>query len=249
MKCVRRVSAAMATLLVAVALWVAPAAAAQIEVEGDAYAVVESMYLWRGMDLSPDSDFVVSGGIDLSFNGFTLSYWGNWDQDTNKVNETDLILDYSFDVNELLSVSVGDILYVVDELPDTHELYLALGLNTLLSPTLTTYWDWDEAEDDGLFLTLAVEHGFELSEQAELLLGAEVGYNHNSLYNDYDEDDDVLDFYSGFHNAEFSVAVDYAIHEQIFLTPMLRYSMPLSDKADDLIDDETYFGVSVLLAF
>lgn len=243
MKCVRRVSAAMATLLVAVALWVAPATAAQIEVEGDAYAVVESMYLWRGFDLSPESDFVISGGIDLSFNGFTLSYWGNWDQDTNKVNETDLILDYSFDVNDLLSVSVGDVLYVVDELPDTHELYLALSLNTLLSPTLTTYWDWDEADEDGLYYTLSVEHGFAVAEQAELLLGAEVSYNQHS--------DFAVGDYSAFHNAEFSAAVDYAIHEQIFLTPMIRYSLPLSDEADDIaeIDDETYFGVSVLLAF
>jgi len=241
MKCVRRVSAAVATLLVAAALFVAPATAAQIEVEGDAYAVVESMYLWRGLDLSPDSDFVISGGIDLSFNGFTLSYWGNWDQDTNKVNETDLILDYSFDVNELLSVSVGDVLYAVDGYDDTHELYLALGLNTLLSPTLTTYWDWDEAEEEGLYYTLTVEHGFTLSEQAELLLGAEASYNQHS--------DFAVGDYSAFHNGEISVAVDYAIHEQIFLTPLLRYSIPLSDEADDIIDDETYFGVSVLLAF
>lgn len=243
MNCVGRVSAAAVMMVMALALWVAPATAAKIEVEGDTYVVVESMYLWRGMDLSPDSDFVISGGIDLSFNGFTLSYWGNWDEDTNKVNETDLILDYSFDVNELLSVSVGDILYAVDGFDDTHELYLALALNTLLEPTFTTYWDWDEAEEDGLFYTLSIGHGFTLSEQAELALGAEVSYNQSS--------DFAVGDYNAFHNAEFSVAVDYTVHEQIFLTPMVRYSVPLSDEADDDagIDDETYFGVGVMLTF
>ena len=51
--------------------------------------------------------------------------------------ETDIILDYSFDVNDLLSVSVGNIWYALDGLEDTKELYLSLGLGTILEPSVT----------------------------------------------------------------------------------------------------------------
>ncbi|WP_321530501.1 hypothetical protein [uncultured Desulfuromonas sp.] len=230
-------------VVLGVAVSVGPACSATIDVDGDAYVAVESMYLWRGFDLSPDSDFVVSGGVDLSTHGFTLSYWVNWDEKANKVNETDIGLDYSWDVNEMFSMSVGDVLYAVDSAEDTHELYVAVTANTLLSPTLTAYWDWDEAEEEGLFYTLDLSQDVALGDTLALLLGGQVSYNQHSDFSVGD--------YSAFHNAELSVALDWAVHEQISVTPLVRFSTPLSDEADDIaeIDDEIYTGISVLLSF
>ena len=110
---------------------VATPALATIEVEGDAYVGYFDKYLWRGFDLSGSLP-VVQGGVDLSTNGFTLSYWTNFQTKTDKgagldggdATETDITLDYTFSPTELVSVSVGNIFYMLDGLEDTHEAYL-----------------------------------------------------------------------------------------------------------------------------
>lgn len=231
--------------------WASLATAAEIEVEGDAYIGVFDKYLWRGFDLS-GSRPVVQGGVDLSAKGFTLSYWSNIQLASDEADgftaeettETDIILDYSFDLNDMVWVSIGDMLYIVEEdFPNTHELYLGFGLNTILEPSFTMYYDWDEAQEDGLFYTASVGHTFELNESLSVNLGGLVSYNQKSDFNIGD--------YSDWHNAEFNLGIDYAVTDQISLSPSFLYSTPMSDEAEDIagIDDEVLGGVTVLLAF
>lgn len=245
----KKASISFCLLLALVVGWVSVASAA-VEVEGDAYAGVYSKYLWRGFDLS-GGEPVAQGGVDLSANGFTLSYWSNYQissdsatgLESGEMNETDLILDYSFDINELVSVSVGDIFYAVEGLSDTHEAYLAVTLNTLLSPTFTANWDWDEAQETGLFFTADVSHDVEISEQLSLHLGLVASYNKNS--------DFLVGDYSGFHHAELNLGLDYAVTEQVSVSPSVQFSTPLSDDAENIsgIDDESMAGLTVTLTF
>ena len=219
----------------------ATAALAAIEVSGDAYVSVNTKYLWRGFDLSEDDNYVVQPGADVSFKGFTVSWWGNISENTGDMNEVDLTIDYSFDVTDLVSMSVGNILYDVDGFKDTNELYVGATLNTILSPSLTVYWDYDECEEDGYFVTASVGHTFELNDKAGLNLGALVSYNGASDY--------AVGDYHDFHNAELSLGLDYAVTDQIAVSPAVLYSTPLSDTADDTIDDEVTAGVTVTLSF
>jgi len=218
---------------------VTPAMAA-IEVEGDAYINYSSMYLWRGFDLS-DSDPVMQGGMDLSFKGLTLSYWSNLDLDSGEINETDITIDYSFDPSELVSVSVGNIFYSLEGLEDTNELYLGVTLNTILAPTLTLYYDYDEADETGLFYTFSVGHDLELSEALTLSLGGLVSYNQESDY--------AIGDYDDWHNYELSASADYALTDQISLSPAVVFSDSISDDADDVIDDEFMAGLTLTLSF
>lgn len=79
---------------------VSPAASTSVYagagVSGSAHLSINSKYLWRGFDLSPDSDFVVQPGVDLSLGGFTLGYWSNWDEEAGELNETDITLGCRF---------------------------------------------------------------------------------------------------------------------------------------------------------
>lgn len=222
--------------------------ASALEISGDAYAGIYDKYLWRGFDLSGSMP-VAQGGVDISAGAFTYSWWGNLHLNTDdgegfqsgELNETDIVIDYSRDLSDLVSLSVGNIFYALDGLEDTNELYLALSLNTLLSPSLSVYYDWDEAEEDGLFYTLSVGHDIALAEPLTLSLGALVSYNQSSDYavGDYDE----------FHNYELSAAVDYAVTEQISVAASILYSSGISDEAKDAIDSETATGVTVALNF
>jgi len=225
-------------------------AAAAVEVEGDAYAGVFDKYLWRGFDLS-GSQAVAQGGVDLSAGGFTLSFWSNAQlsndagegYDAGEINETDIILDYSFDVSEMVWASVGNMHYSLDAAEDTNELYLSAGLNTLFNPSLTVFWDWDKSEADGLFYVFSIGHDIEITNELSLSLSANVGYNQENY--------SVDESYSDWHNAEFGLSLDYALSEQISLTPSFLYSTPISDDAEDSagIDDEKVAGLTVTFSF
>jgi opacity protein-like surface antigen len=240
--------------LMALVVFAAPAAAA-IEVEGDAYAGIYDKYMWRGFNLS-GSKPVLQMGTDISAKGFTFSYWTNTQLSSgggykhDEITETDVVLDYSFDVNDLLSVSVGDIYYNFNAEGNTHELYLSAGLNTILAPSLTIYYDYDAASGGaadgsdlaGLYYALAVGHDLELAENLGLSLGAALNYNDESPF---------VGEYSEMHNYELSVGVSYAVNDQISIDASAIYSDAISDEAELAIgkDGESTGGVSVTLAF
>jgi uncharacterized protein (TIGR02001 family) len=236
-------------LLLAVIVVGTPALAA-IDVEGDAYVGYYDKYLWRGFDLSGGTP-VVQGGMDLSAKGFTLSYWSNIqtkddvvlgsDVNAGNVTETDITLDYTFSPVEKLTVSVGTIWYALDGLDDTKEAYLGLSLDTILEPAVKVYYDYDQCDEDGLFYTASVGHSFEVNDALSVSLGALVSYNQESDY--------AVGDYSDWHNYELSVSADYAVTDQISISPSFLYSDAISDDAKDSIDSEVLGGIAVTLSF
>jgi len=230
-------------LLMVTALFCVTVANAQaLEFEGNASLGVFDKYLWRGIDLS-DGRAVTQGAAEISTSGFTLGVWGNAQlsdsdaYDAGEVNEVDITIAYSFDINDQLSLSVGNVTYLLKDLVDTNEAYLGLTVNTLLSPTLTVYYDWDQAEEDGLYYTAAVGHSFEPCSHAAVNVGALVSYN--------DESDYSVGNYSGWHNYELNASTDLKVTEQLTITPSLIYSSPISDDAKQAIDSEWMAGVNL----
>lgn len=219
-----------------------PAASAGDGFAGSLYGSVNSMYLWRGFDLSPDSDFVVQPGLDLSYNGFTVGVWANYDEDSSTINETDINLEYSFDI-DALTLAVGNTSYLLDEAEDTNELYLGATINILLSPTLTVYYDWDQSSETGIFLTADVSHSFELMAGLNLNLAGLIGFNIENY--------SVSEEYSNFHNAELTASLDWQVSDAVTVTPSVTVSMPLTDDAEDYagIDDETMAGLTLNFDF
>ena len=220
-------------LMVLVFLALVSPAFAAIEVEGDTYINYSSMYLWRGFDLS-DGDPVMQGGMDLSFKGLTLSYWSNYNLDDSELDETDLVIDYSFDLSELVSLSVGNILYSING-DDTSEVYAGISLNTILEPAFTIYYDYDQFDGD-IYASASIGHSLDIKDGLSLSLGALASYID-------------ADGYDALHNAEFSAALDYAFNEQVSLSPAVIFSTPISDDADDVIDDEMMAGLTLTLSF
>ncbi len=238
-----------ATLFVAVIMstTLANAADAAIEVSGDAYLGIYDKYLWRGIDFSAGQP-VLQGGADVSFKGFTLGFWSNMQLshggtdalDSGEVTETDIILDYTFSPVDGLAVSLGNITYTFNiEDSATNEVYLGLALDTLLSPNLTVYYDWDDEE--GFYYTLDVSHGFSLADNLDLGLSAQSPAVFAG---------DGSDF-SDWSTYELGLSLDYAVTDQIVITPSFLWSDTLGDDAEDvgMLDDEILAGVSVSLNF
>ena len=223
---------------------------AAVEVSGSAYVGYFDKYLWRGYDLSGGTP-VVQGGVNLSSNGFTLSYWTNIQTKDDVVlgspvnggnaSETDITIDYTFSPIDKLSVSVGNIWYALDGLDDTKEVYLGLALDVPLKPTVKVYYDYDMCEENGLFYTAAVGHSVSLAENLGLTFGALASYN--------DESDYAVGNYSDWHNYELSASATYAINNQFSITPSFVYSSPISDDAKDAIDSEVLGGITLTMSF
>lgn len=230
------------------ALVVSSPVMAAIEVEGDVYAGVYDKYLWRGFNLS-GSEPVAQGGVDLTSGNFSLSYWTNVQLSSDsgegyksgEATENDLTLDYSRDITDLVSISVGNIYYMLDGIDDTNELYLSVGLSTILEPTLTVYYDWDEAQENGLYYTASVGHTFDLMEKLSLSLGALLSYN--------DESDYAVGDYSDWHDYELSASAEYAVTDQLSVSPSFLYSSGISDDAKMAIDSEMVSGLTVTFTF
>jgi uncharacterized protein (TIGR02001 family) len=241
----------LTVLLVAVLLLgagLATSAQAAIEVEGDVYVGLWDKYLWRGFDLS-DGRPTIQGGIDLSTHGWTLSTWHNWqlksspNWDSGELNETDVILTYAFDLGDMVSMTVGDIWYMIEG-EDTNELFVTATLNTLLSPNLKISYDWDGAEEDGLFYSFDISHTFDLSQWLQntgLNLGALVSYNQHA-------DGTVAD-YAGWHNYELTASLDYALTDQLTISPIAWFSSGISSAAKEIIDTETAFALNLTFTF
>ncbi len=234
--------------MLVVLIGLTPLSALAFEAEGTAYFGLFDKYLWRGFDLSGGLP-VAQGGVDVGLGGVTLSYWSSLQLSRSagdglaagNISETDLTVDYSRPLTERVSLSVGNIFYALDGLEDTNEFYLGLSLDSVASPSLTVYYDWDQAKENGLFYVLAFEHRFQPWKKLRLTPSLAVSYNDKSDYSIGD--------YSDWHDVEAGLRVDYELSGSLAVSATFLASSGLSDAARKALDSETQGGISMTFAF
>ncbi|MDL1981397.1 MAG: hypothetical protein LWX02_08000 [Deltaproteobacteria bacterium] len=219
-------------------------------------------YVWRGYEFSKDS-IVIQPSATVGYKNFGFNLWGNIDtevdgEDEGQFNETDMTLSYEKSFGPAC-LGLGYIYYGLDGIDDSHEVFLSIGLDALLSPTLTVYREI--AHIPSWYLSFAVSHSFELPKDITLDLAGTVGYY-------YSDDDDFVEMdenlnpttekYRSMHDGLISAGLTIPMGEYFTLSPMVAYSFPLTDKADDNIagtngfsDDSDYFfgGATMSIAF
>jgi len=231
--------------------------AAEPKVSGTASVDVMSNYVWRGQKLT--NSWVIQPSVGITYGRFGTNIWANYDSDSKidegdghgEFSETDLTLNYSFSV-EKWNFSAGYIYYAFTGANDTQELYLSTSYSTLLNPSLTIYYDYDEG--NGAFAIAAISHSFDVFKGSSLKLGASASYNINNKIMGFDEDGN--DF-SNFYNGELSAGLSIPITKAISITPKVAYSFPLSDDAEEALrsisddgdEDILYGGINVTLRF
>jgi hypothetical protein len=228
-----------------------------------------SKYVWRGFELSQDS-MVLQPSMTVAYKGFSANLWGNLDTDsstanTNSWTETDMTLSYGRSLG-MVDLSAGYIYYGLDSAADTQEVYMSAALNTLLTPTLTIYRDYDSFP--GWYITLGISHSVPIKDDIALDLGAQVGYLVADDASSYGEvvngAQSTTEAYNAFHDGLLTASVTFPVNKYVSITPKLNYSFPLSGKASDLIevtsldyngtmgsgnDNFLYGGVNVDLSF
>ncbi|NQV35214.1 MAG: hypothetical protein HQ515_21145, partial [Phycisphaeraceae bacterium] len=128
-------------------------------------------YIWRGRVVTDDP--ALQPGVTVGLDKLTFGVWGTIDTtningDRNQFQEVDYTVDYTDALPDVEGVtySVGAILY---EFPTTNgrtnattEIYGGLGFDCILNPTVTLYYDMDDA--DGFYGNVGVSHSLDISE-------------------------------------------------------------------------------------
>ena len=210
---------------------------------------VFSKYLWRGYELSDDS-IVIQPSVTVGCKGFSLNLWGNLDtnlddrdpttSDKKEWTETDLTLAYERSLG-IVGLGVGYIYYGLDGVDDSEELYLSISLDVLLSPTLTIYREI--AHLPGWYLNFGISHSFDLPKGMSLDLAGTVGYYYSDDDDFVEIDDNLIattEKYQNFHEGLISAGLTIPIAEYFTLSPMIAYSFPLSDEADNLLTSSSF---------
>ena len=207
---------------------------------------VLSRYVWRGYAFSDDS-IVIQPSATVSYGGFGFNLWGNLDRDDANYdgmsfNEIDMTLSYDWSFDKL-GIGLGYIYYGLEG-DDSQEFYVSFSYDTILSPSLTIYRDFDAFE--GTYYSLGIGHSIAITDELSLDLSGAIGY--------YDLDD--VD-YSELHDGTIGASMTFPINDYISITPSLTYTFGLSSEAKDDIEavsadgesDHFFGGITASIAF
>ena len=229
-----------------------------------------SKYVWRGYELSNNS-LVIQPSITVGYKGFSANLWGNLDTYYDDMDpttsrqaewtETDFTVAYDHTFGPV-NLGGGVIYYALDAADDSVELYISIGGNFLLSPTLTVYRE--VYNYPGWYINFGISHSFPLPWwDMSLDLAGSVGYY-------YSDDDDFVEVrevggmwvptstkYRNFHDGSISAALNIPIAKYFTITPKVVYTFPLSHEADKLLTSSSYTdrsnyvygGISASVAF
>ena len=228
---------------------------ASVAAEASADAAVYSAYVWRGQVIN--DELVVQPAFSASSeNGLGLNAWGNVDLTDNfdqsgEFTEVDLTISYGLPLEGPVSVEVGLIEYLFPKTigdDDTREIYISLGADAALSPSVSVYYDIDEV--DGAYITGSLSQTINLCGDLSVDAGVSVAFatsDYNEAY--FGVDDNAL------NDVDLSVSTSYALGENASLGAEVHYMFlpdsAIADGASDPTrygdDDQLWGGVSLSL--
>jgi hypothetical protein len=206
-----------------------------------------SQYIWRGYELSRDS-LVIFPTMTIGYKGFAVNLWADLDtrftgteEKEFKLQETDVTVSYSNSYKPWkLNYTLGWILYDYQPtagnpdgtIKDTknQELFLTLGLDTLLKPTFSVYNEIEIGQ--AWYFTLGASHSFPVYCNWSLDLAGWVSY--------LDDQSDAN--FGNFHDGNISAGLKIPVNNYLSIKPNLQYSFPLSGDAANQIKDSSFSG-------
>ncbi len=211
-------------------------------------------YVWRGIVLTDDP--VMQPALTVDWFGFSLNIWGNMDltgvnDNRGQFNEVDFTLSYAHQFGPV-EASIGVVHYYFPNtaFDQTTEVFAGLALpDVLLSPSVTAYFDVDEA--DGWYVSADVGHSFELPPlfgrfDCSLDLTGGLGFassKHNDFYFGVDE--------SGWNDFHSSVSLPVKLNHWLTVTPLVSFTSVIDSSLRRAVvdDDNVVYGVNLTILF
>ncbi len=215
------------------------------QVSVEVTADFSSKYIWRGQNIT--DDWVFQPGISAAYADLRVGYWGNVDltsinDESGRFIEHDWYVDYSRELTDTISLSVGAIYYRFPSAGETTELYWGVGLSVPASPTLNVYHDTDAV--DGTYAAIGLGHRFENPDDLPFTvdIGASLGWaesNYNHAYWDVDS--------SALNDLTFTAGFPFDL-AGISITPSVTYLALVDSDIRAAAEDDCMFVVGISLA-
>jgi hypothetical protein len=239
--------AALCAVLLLITLAAGPAAADEEKPAVELAVSAMSKYVWRGQELSRNS-IVLEPSVTAGYKSFTANVWGNIDtrpygaagQDYSSTwTETDLTLSYARSFGPV-TAGIGYIYYGLAAPnkdaaapPDSQELFVTVGLDTLFAPTLTVYREIDHYHQ--WYFLFGLSHTIPLGTAVGLKLSASASWLKSTdastypLYNDRALPTGGK--FDALHDGVLSACLPVKPSRWLTVTPSLAYAFPLSRDA------------------
>ena len=228
-----------ALILLICLFYVFPPATAAAFGEISVESAVVSRYIWRGFDVTSNNKPALQPSVTFTDQktGIYFNFWNSTGFDRNAtkgVDEWDFAVGYSKKLTDLVEVSVGYIYYTFPNYNTaniSHEFNAGIALGTVLSPSITAYYDAELGT--GLYLLGAVSQGLGSS---PVSVGAAFGYN-SEMFIDK----------SGFSDITLSIGIDIPLpYKNVSLSPSVNYTMiPDNMKGAGGLSDENELWISL----
>jgi uncharacterized protein (TIGR02001 family) len=238
----------------------------------------ESMYIFRGVELAQEN-FVASA--ELAVGDFYAGIWTSQpsagatsptivdpvvvDGELEDAgieggligSEVDFYLGYGIAVSDVVSIDVGATLYYYPETTSgdetTFETYVGAAFDTMLSPALYIYYDWDL---ENLTIEGSIGYSIEVADNTSVDLGAFIGFvdldspleTTLDMGTPDDVSDDELLSEDTYTYIGFLADLVYTINETASTSLGIRYSYNSEDDFEGN-SDEFWFGGSIVLGF
>ncbi|WDE97863.1 TorF family putative porin [Lentisphaera profundi] len=207
-----------------------------------------SRYVWRGLTFGKESAQAdISATYDAGDIGsFNLGLWGTLDL-TDEVNDEELNFtevdiyagwEKSFDI---ITLGAGVINY---QFPGetgsgnaaTTEVYASVALDVILAPSVTVYYDVEEADGDAIYVSTGIGHDFDLG-FSTLSVGGAIGWANS------DGGDFLYGSGDGFTDVAATVSLNFDLTESLSMSPFVSYTALIEDAKDaNGNDNEEIFG-------
>ncbi|MCE5270526.1 hypothetical protein LLH00_04510 [bacterium] len=158
------------------------------------------------------------------------------------MNEVDYTLSYDFSIKPL-SCTVGGMHYTypkTGEISST-ELFLAVGLDAFMQPTVSINQDIDEAKGSYVSFSLGNELPVDFL-KTQIEYSATVGWgssNHNGYYYEVEK--------NAFADAGFSLEIPFTLRQWLTVTPVFSWSSLIDGQVrkSQSFDDHLFFGATL----
>ncbi len=230
-----------AAMLGSAGLAMAQEAAAPIPATAIAEATLANAYVWRGQVLNDET--VLQPSFTVGKGAFTINTWGNMNltdsvtEDAPDFSELDLTFGYSKTVGAVaLGAGLVEYTFPNTTYAGTREVYGTIAAPTLLIvPTLSVYYDFDEA--DGVYANLALSYSHSIADKATLSLFTSLGAasaEYNEFY--FGVDDSAL------NDLNVGASLSIPVTKSLTIVPAVQYTTladgDIKDGAAELYADE-----------
>ena len=160
-------------------------------------------------------------------------------------------VDYTFSWEkefDMMTLGAGVITYQFPEADTagdtTTEVYASLGLGVILSPSVTVYYDVDNA--NAAYVSLGAGHDIELEAlNTTLSIGAALGIASEGNTENFGDS-----FDGGLTDFAVTASVSFDITESLSISPFVTVTTLLEDaRIDNAEDDNIFAGVSASYSF